>query len=231
MSVTHVASLSDRTLGDLVAEEGSRARVLERYGIDYCCHGDRTLGVACGEAGLDTDDVAAELAAVEPSGSAEVAGRGPLALVEHIVSNHHNYLDHELPAVVALAAKVRDVHGDRHVELSPVADLVASLHAELEPHLRREERVVFPAIARVVLGGSGDDIRADVASLMTEHEQAGELLRELRSTTGGYAVPADGCASYRSLYERLEALEKDTFQHIHLENNVLFPAVLCNHLD
>lgn len=226
MSIINTSSLADRTLGDLVAEEGARARVLERYGIDYCCHGDRTLGGACGEAGLDAAVVAAELAAVQPSATVEAPGAGPLALTEHIVSTHHAYLDEELPAVEALAIKVRDVHGERHAELRRVAELVTDLHGELEPHLRQEERVVFPAFARVVLGGTGDDVRAEVAALMAEHERAGEILRELRSVSGQYTVPADGCASYRSLYERLETLEKDTFRHIHLENNVLFPTVL-----
>ena len=225
--VTSVAALTDRTLGDLVAEEGARARVLERHGIDYCCHGDRTLGAACAAAGLDTEAVADELAAIVPTGGVEVAAGGPLALTEHIVSTHHAYLDEELPAVDALARKVRDVHGGRHSELGRVAELVAALRAELEPHLRQEERVVFPDLARVVLGGGADDVRAEVAALMEEHEAAGELLRELRTVSGDYATPADGCASFRSLYERLEALEKDTFQHIHLENNVLFPTVLA----
>lgn len=224
MPVTHVTSLSDRTLGELVAEEGARARVLEQYGIDYCCHGDRTLRAACDETDLDTEQIAAELQAVQPAPATVVDG-GPLALLEHIVATHHTYLDAELPAVESLAAKVRDVHGEHHPELAQVAELVAALHAELEPHLRREEQVVFPAIARLVLGGIGVDVGADIAELMSEHEHAGEVLRELRSATGSYAVPADGCASYRSLYERLEAIEKDTFRHIHLENNVLFPAV------
>ena len=220
-------STLDRSLGDLVAERGARARVLERLGIDYCCHGDRSLGEACATAGLDADAVAAELASTDDDPGDEIAGTGPLALVEHIVATHHRYLDEELPALTALADKVRDVHGDRHPELARVAALAAELRADLEPHLREEERVVFPAIARVVLGSVDDGVRAGVAELASEHERAGELLGELRSVSGGYAVPDDGCASYRSLYERLEAVERDTFRHIHLENNVLFPAVLA----
>ena len=217
----------DRSLGDLVAERGARARVFERLGIDYCCHGHRALGDACAAAGLDPEAVAAELDAVDDDHAGEVAGTGPLALVEHIVATHHRYLDDELPALTALADKVRDVHGGRHPELARVAALVGELRADLEPHLREEERVVFPAVARVVLGSADDAVRDGVAGLAAEHVRAGELLGELRAVSGGYAVPADGCASYRSLYERLEALERDTFRHIHLENNVLFPAVLA----
>lgn len=217
----------DRSLGDLVAERGARARVLERLGLDYCCHGDRSLGEACAAAGLDADAVAAELGATLDDPGDGIAGTGPLALVEHIVATHHRYLDEELPALAALADKVRDVHGQRHPELARVAASVGELRTDLVPHLREEERVVFPAVARVVLGSVDDGVRAGVARLAAEHERAGELLGELRTVSAGYAVPADGCASYRSLYERLEALERDTFRHIHLENNVLFPAVLA----
>ena len=226
MSVADAAPRTlDRSLGDLVAEQGARARVLERLGIDYCCHGQRTLGEACAAAGLDPAAVADEIGAVVDDTGSEVTGTGPLALVEHIVATHHRFLDDELPALTALADKVRDVHGARHPELAKVAALTTELRADLEPHLREEEQVVFPAIARLVLGMVDDGVRDGIARLASEHERAGELLGELRTVSGGYVVPDDGCASYRSLYERLEALERDTFRHIHLENNVLFPAV------
>ena len=217
----------DRSLGDLVAEDGSRARVLERLGLDYCCHGDRTLGAACADAGLDAAAVADELARTARGEVDGIASAGPLGLVEHIVVRHHRYLDDELPALEALAAKVRDVHGARHPELAQVAAITAALRADLEPHLREEERVVFPAIARLVLGSTDDGVREGIRGLAAEHEVAGALLADLRRAAADYVAPDDGCASYRSLYERLEQLERDTFRHIHLENNVLFPAVMA----
>ena len=136
--------------------------------------------------------------------------------------------DDELPLLVTLSAKVRAAHGSRHPELAEVARLVAAISDDLVPHLRKEERVLFPAITRVTAGqrefpfGAIDN---PIRVMLTEHEAVGAPLAELRAATGNYAVPADGCASYRSLYGRLEALEADTFRHIHLENNVLFPAV------
>jgi regulator of cell morphogenesis and NO signaling len=217
-----------RSLGSIVAERPARARVLEAAGLDYCCHGQRSLSEACAAAGLDTGDVAAALGAVDDVRAAEVDQLDPAALVDHIESTHHAYLHEELPLLDALAVKVAGVHGERHPELAEVARLVGALRAELEPHLAKEEQVLFPAIRRLTAGPVSlpfGSIENPIRVMLREHEQAGELLAALRSASGGYAVPDDGCASYRSLYERLAGAEADTFRHIHLENNVLFPAV------
>ena len=229
MSTTATTPIGiDRTLGDLVAERPARARVLERAGIDYCCHGQRTLAEAASEAGLDPQAVAAALAVVTDPSGADVDRLDPVALVEHILATHHAYLHEELPLLDALAAKVRDVHGERHPELAEVARITREIRLDLEPHLAKEEAVLFPAIREAAGGRSefpfgslGNPIRV----LLAEHDRAGELLEELRAATSGYVVPADGCASYASLYERLAHLESDTHRHVHLENNVLFPAV------
>ena len=218
----------ERTLGDLVAERPARARVFERYGIDYCCHGRRSLGDASSEAGLDPVAVLAELEAVADQSGADVDRLQPLALVDHILDTHHRYLHEELPLLVALAEKVRDVHGSRHPELPSVAALVAEIRDDLDPHLAKEEQVLFPAIREWADGQRAfpfGTLANPVRMMMTEHDRAGELLEELRALTAGYAPPPDGCASYRTLYRRLEELEADTHRHIHLENNVLFPAV------
>lgn len=218
----------DRTLGELVAERPARARIFERLGIDYCCHGHRPLVEAAAEAGLDAVAVAAELDAVDDVAGADVDRLEPVALVDHIVDTHHRYLHEELPLLVALADKVHGVHGGRHPELARVAALVREIHDDLVPHLAKEEQVLFPAIRAWVDGQQSfpfGTLSNPVRMLMTEHDRAGELLEDLRAVTDGYRPPADGCASYVSLYERLEHLELDTHRHVHLENNVLFPAV------
>jgi regulator of cell morphogenesis and NO signaling len=231
MSATEVPTIDvERTLGELVAERPARARVLERAGIDYCCHGHRRLLDAATDAGLDPDAVAAALAVVTDTAGVEVDALDPVALVDHIVDTHHAYLHEELPLLDALATKVRDVHGGRHPELVEVARLVAEIRVELEPHLAKEETVLFPAIRAAATGRSDfafGVIANPVRVLMAEHDRAGELLVEVRSAAQDYVVPDDGCASFTSLYERLAHLEADTHRHIHLENNVLFPAVVA----
>jgi regulator of cell morphogenesis and NO signaling len=215
----------NRSLGDLVAELPARARVLERAGLDYCCKGRRSLADAATESGLDPYRVADDLAAVTDTTDVEVDSLSPVELTDHIVATHHAYLDDELPALDALAAKVVNAHASRHPELIRMAELVVTLRAEIEPHLAKEEQVLFPAIARLAGGTVDDSVTTSIDEMMREHDQAGELLAELRATSADYDVPADGCNSYRALYDRLATLEADTHRHIHLENNVLVPAV------
>ncbi|QYG93195.1 iron-sulfur cluster repair di-iron protein [Iamia sp. SCSIO 61187] len=218
----------DRPLGELVAERPARARVLERLGIDYCCQGHRTLAEATLEAGLDPVAVAAEVDAVVAEVDDGADRLEPTALVDHIVATHHRYLDEELPLLVALAEKVRDVHGSRHPELERVAALVTEIRDDLVPHLAKEETVLFPAIREWADGQRTfpfGSLANPVRVMMLEHDRAGELLRDLREATAGYQPPSDGCASYQMLYQRLEHLEADTHRHVHLENNVLFRAV------
>jgi len=218
---------AEATLAELVAERPSRATVLDRLGLDYCCHGDRTLARACAEAGLGVAEVSDALGALAPTPPGDWEGLDPARLSEHIEQVHHTFLHEELGPVAALAAKVLAVHGARHPELAEVARLVAELRADLEPHLAREEQVLFPAI-RALAGGrttfAFGSVRNPIAMMRVEHDRAGELLAGLRSATGGFAVPDDGCASYRALYERLEALEADTHLHVYKENWALFPA-------
>ncbi len=218
----------DRTLADLVAQQPALAAVLDRLGLDFCCHGQRSLASACVTAGLDLDAVTAELDL--PAGDTPTGWSGGerAALAGYVEDTHHRYLHAELPAVEQLAAKVRDVHGAHHPELRAVADLVGDIARALRPHLATEEDEVFPAIAGLGAGlGAGTELRGAIAVLVDEHARLGEQLGRLRRLTGDYRTPADGCASYRSLYQRLAALEADTHVHIHLENNVLFPAALA----
>lgn len=219
------------TLGEIVTLHPSLAADLERRGLDYCCHGARTLAEAASEAGLDPQIVATELSEArvdEPP--AEWASLGPADLIDHIVSVHHRYLWTELPRISALVDKIVDVHGGRHVELVEVQRLYNEVRADFEPHLLQEEQVVFPLIRQLVdsarpTGSETEEVAAQIQALLAEHETVGELFEELNRVTGGYATPADGCATYAACYRALAELEADTHLHIHKESNVLFPAL------
>lgn len=216
------------TLGEIVTLAPSLAAELERRGFDYCCHGTRTLEAAANELGLDPRSVADQLSATgRDAEPAPWAALGPAALVDNIESVHHSYLWSALPRLAGLTEKIASVHGERHPELFGVRRVFGELRADLEPHLRREEQVLFPSIRQ--LDGTGDEIDPAVVDVVneleSEHETVGELLAQLRTITGGYATPADGCASYAACYQGLEELETDTHLHVHKENNVLLPAV------
>jgi regulator of cell morphogenesis and NO signaling len=221
------------TLADIVTERPGSAAVLDRLGLDYCCGGQRPLAAAVADRGLALDDVVAELDA-QPAESSDAAWAGLSIgeLVDHLVATHHAYLHVELPRLDALAEKVAGVHGDRHPELHEVRRLVAAVRADLEPHLFKEEHVLFPMIRELAGADSPPTfhcgtLRNPIAVMDADHDRAGELLATLRRTTGDYQAPADGCASYRALYDGLAELEADTHLHVHKENNVLFPAVLA----
>lgn len=215
----------ESTLGDLVAERPGAARVLDRLGLDFCCHGDQTLGSACDEAGLDPAAVAADLErGTDDAGPPDWTSLDPAALTDHLVATHHRYLRDELPSLDALAEKVLGVHGGRHPELQEIRAIVALLAVDLPAHLDVEEQDLFPAI-RSLAGGDPAVVRLQLDALGDDHDDVGELLARLRRITGGFRPPADGCASFQLLYERLDALEADTHLHVHKENHTLFPAV------
>jgi len=225
------------TLGDLVTLHPSVARPLEKMGLDYCCHGQRPLAEAVSQAGLSLVEVKAELAgSMVPDEKPEWAGLAPAELTTHVVDTHHRYLWDELPRLSFLVDKIAEVHGGHHPELAKIQGLYATLRVEFEPHLRREELMVFPSIKRLAAGeapkitapvaGEDHSLAGRIHALVEEHDATGEILDEMREISGGFVVPDDGCATYQMTYQALDALEADTHLHVHKENNVLFPAAV-----
>jgi regulator of cell morphogenesis and NO signaling len=229
-------STINTTVRDLAASSIDAVRVFEKYSIDYCCGGKRPLDEVCREKGLDTQAVLRELseARVRPSG--EDRARTSLAnLIAHIVSSHHEYLKRELPALSLRMAKVSAAHGQDSAILAELAGTFEGLRTELEMHLRKEEMILFPAIERyeacVKAGVSAPPLpfgamQNPIGMMEHEHDAAGAALAKIRELTNGYAVPAHACITYRALFEGLRELESDLHQHIHLENNILFPRAI-----
>ncbi len=227
------------TLAALVNARPVLAAALDRVGLDYCCGGRRTLAEAVHAAGLDLDTVVANLTELTSMSEAEPVvaaddwtAMSPGELVDHLEATHHAYLREALPRATTLADKVASVHAERHPELDLVARLVTELRAELEPHLAKEERILFPMIRELDAATQAPQFHCGslanpIRVMGIEHDHAGELLAHLRAATAGYTVPADGCASYQALYAALADLEADTHLHVHKENNLLFPAVLA----
>jgi regulator of cell morphogenesis and NO signaling len=219
------------TLAELVIARPELAPRLDALGLDYCCGGQRSLAAAVAAAGLDLAATTTDLCATKAEPETEPTWCGIGGLVDHLEATHHAYLHDALPRLVALADKVAGVHRANHPELTNVARLVREIRADLEPHLLKEERVLFPMIRELATAAAVPAFHCGSLSnpirvLMSEHDTVGELLARLRMSTDGYRVPDDGCASYRALYTGLAELEADTHLHVHQENNVLFPAVL-----
>ncbi|MCO6437223.1 MAG: iron-sulfur cluster repair di-iron protein [Phycisphaerae bacterium] len=219
-------------VGQLVVERPSRARILEQFGIDYCCGGQQTLGEACAAQRIDTQEVVSALreADLEPVATEETdwAAASLDELIANILNEHHAYLRRELPRLSGLTAKVHSVHGQRHPELAEVRQTYDALRAELEAHLMKEEQILFPLIRAmesfqtleaVHCGSVQNPIRA----MEHEHNSAGAALAQMRKLTGDFTPPGDGCNTYRAMLDGLAGLEADLHRHIHKENNILFP--------
>lgn len=233
-----------QTLGEIVARHPETRRVFERHGLDFCCRGARTLTAAVADNGLDMTGVFRDLDAAcasPPSGETGAAmdwTRAPLAdLAAHIVRLHHAYLKEVLPKLAGLFEKVIRAHGARHGEmLQPLRAAFIGLKDELEPHLMKEERVLFPlmdVMEEYVRGKAPrpdihcGSVRRPIRQMEHEHDLAGEALAGMRRLTADYRLPADACPTFSSLYENLRQMEADLHQHIHLENNILFPRAIA----
>ncbi len=208
-------------IGDIAAHHPLATRVFARHGIDFCCGGGAPLARACEKKGLVAGDVLDEIRQVLDGPQEAEADwlTAPLPeLVRHIVETYHAPLREELPRLEAMARKVAQVHAERDPEgrLPAIVTTFVGLRGELENHMAREEAVLFPAILQG-LGGLPFEVFVD------DHTEAGEALERLRSLTGEYVAPEDACNTWRALWAGLADLETSLHQHIHLENNILFP--------
>ena len=223
------------TVGKIVAEAPATTREFEKLGIDYCCGGGRTLAEACAHAKIRVDEVLARLEqSLSTPSPADVDWQNqPLSdLIAHINGTHHAFVRSESPRIEALAAKVAGVHGQNHPELHDVRQHFAALAQELSVHMMKEEQILFPYVLRMeecVLAGEPappamfGTVVNPIRMMMQEHDGAGDVLRALRAVTNNYELPPDACVSYRTLFDALQGFEADLHQHIHLENNILFP--------
>ena len=231
---------SEMTVREVAIQLPQSTRLFEKLKIDYCCGGNRPLTDACASIGLEVGEV---LGMLESVSGAESQGDGatdfqqlPLSeLITYILDTHHVFTKLEMTRLESLSKKVISVHGENHPELHTVGTLFDALCADLKPHMFKEEQVLFPYIVAIAQAysqktpapfGPFGTVNNPIRMMIMEHDKVGDILRDLRTTTSDYSAPADGCISYRTFYEALAAFEKDLHQHIHLENNILFPRAI-----
>lgn len=231
---------SDRTVRDVVLELPQATRVFEKLKIDYCCGGDTPLGEACATAGIEVENLEVLLheareAAVQGSGALDFQTATLGELIAHILDKHHVYTKEEMARLEPLTDKVIGAHGENHPELRQIGEVLQRLCADLKPHMFKEEQILFPYVLEMERASLQDKpapfapfgtVKNPVRMMMMEHDTVGDLLRELRTLSSNYTVPPDGCISYQTLYQAFETFEQDLHQHIHLENNILFPRAI-----
>jgi regulator of cell morphogenesis and NO signaling len=226
-----------QTVREIAVGLPGATRIFEKLGIDYCCGGTRPLTEACLAAEVSPETVVALLEEADNSVPNSTPGRdwstAPLSdLAAYIVTKHHGFTREELTRLSNLLAKVGSVHGENHPELRELQAIFQELKEELTSHMHKEEQILFPYIENLEAAVERGElvptpffgtVRNPVRMMMQEHDDAGQALRGLRQASSNYQIPPDGCISFRTLYQALEEFEKDLHQHIHLENNILFP--------
>lgn len=230
----------EKTVREIALESPSAIRVFEALGIDYCCGGKKSLGEACMRASLPVDEVlarlqqAAQTTPVEDAG--QWAGATVSALIDHIVGVYHAQVRRESARLQGFFAKVAAKHGERLPQLVRMEELFVALSQELSTHLLKEEQVLFPYVARLdqalrdhqaagpAFFGS---VTGPISHMLAEHDDAGELLVQLRAASDGYQAPPDSCPTMIGLFTGLAEFERDLHMHIHLENNILFPRAIA----
>lgn len=228
-----------QTVREVVQQHPAAVPVLEELGIDYCCGGGKTLEDACSAKNVPLNELLSQLEnalATRPTSEDRRWMTSSLTeLAEYIVEQHHAYAKKELPRLLALASKVHLRHGHAHPELNRVRELVEALSNEVGSHLLKEEQILFPRLKTIEDAADAGikpppaffgSLFNPIRHMLGDHDDAGELLRSLRSQTHDYTLPDDACMSYKALYQGLSDLERDLHQHIHLENNILFPRAL-----
>ncbi len=236
-----MTATAEKTVRELAVENPAAPRIFEKFGIDYCCGGSQSLEEACRKSNVAIAQVLDSLQAAE-----ETAGDGqgirdwfsePLSeLVSHITDTHHKYTREEIARLAPLFVKVCSVHGKNHPELPGIRAAFTGLAQELTMHMMKEEMVLFPYIVRMeeaviqrepILPPPFGTVQNPVSMMEHEHESAGAALNTMRELSAGYTAPADACISYQTLYRALAEFEADLHQHIHLENNILFPRAIA----
>ena len=208
-------------IGDIARDQPSSTRVFLRHKLDFCCGGRHTLRDACAKAGLDPARIATEVeqaSVMAPARSWETYSSAEI--VDHIVARYHETLRRDMPALIDAARKVERVHADKPAVPRGLAEELVDFWTEMQQHMMKEEEVLFPMLRR---GANGASIYMPVRVMEREHDEHAQRLARIRTLAGDLQIPAHACATWKALYHGLLLIEEEMMEHIHLENNVLFP--------
>ena len=228
---------AEQTVAETVTQNIKAAHVFKKHGIDFCCGGAITIAKACDKKKVDYDEIMKELEVI----GAEVERQHNYDswsldfLIDHIINIHHSYVLESIPVILQYAAKVAKVHGHHYSQVIWINELFIEVANELSSHMQKEENVLFPYVKQLVEAKSqGTDlspihfgtVKNPITMMEQEHEAAGDIFKEIAILTDGYTTPPEACNTFKALYAKLEEFEQDLHQHIHLENNILFPKAI-----
>ena len=226
---------SNQNIGELVAQDYRSAGVFKKYGIDFCCQGNRTINDACTEKLLDVEVVLNDLSEIgNVSNSSGIDFKSwPLDLLaDYIEKTHHRYVEDKSPELISYLDKICEVHGENHTELYEIKDLIQQTVGNLSQHMKKEELVLFPYIRKMekakrtgelLQKPSFGSIQNPINQMESEHSAEGDRFRSIETLSINYTPPEDACNTYRVTFAMLKEFQDDLHLHIHLENNILFP--------
>ncbi len=229
----------ENVIGQLVAKDYRTAAVFEKYGIDFCCKGNRTIDDVCNQKSIDKASLTKDLALLDDVREANPNdyNEWPLDLLaSYIVQKHHRYVEKQIPVLQGYLKKIASVHGGEQPELFEIAELFNKTASELTAHMKKEELILFPKIQKLARtqneGAENNTIpfgtfKNPITAMMDEHTNEGERFQKIKELSNNYTVPAGGCNTYRVAFALLNEFENDLHLHIHLENNILFPKVIA----
>ena len=234
-----MTAMFEKMVGEIAVEIPGSGQVFENHHIDYCCGGRRRLRDACRVAGVNEDQIEADILAASEAPAAAASRRWKAEslkdLIRYIVEVHHAYLRSELPSLSRMIAYLESLHGARHPEVLSLRRALARLTEELQAHMKKEEAVLFPAILRMEQAVNAKEalpaspfgsVRNPIWMMEQEHDAMASFLSEIRTLTGDYTLRDQQCEMFRVLSEALQSLETELHEHIHLENNILFPRAM-----
>ncbi|SNZ01462.1 iron-sulfur cluster repair di-iron protein [Flagellimonas pacifica] len=229
----------DKTVADFVTENIKTAHVFKKHGIDFCCGGGISIENACAKNNVDQALLEKELVVVDTI-SERILDYDKWAinfLIDHIINVHHTYVNESLPMLLQYANKVARVHGQHYKEVVEINKLIHDVANELLLHLQKEEEVLFPYIKQLVASQKEEgksqvsspfgSVNNPIRMMEHEHENAGNIFKEIARLTNKYSPPPEACNTFRALYAKLEEFEQDLHLHIHLENNILHPKAIA----
>ncbi len=229
-----MTNIAEQTLASIVTQHHQTVPVLEKYHLDFCCKGKRTLTEACTEKGLPVDEVLKELEAsshTKENMNIPFAEMNAEQLVRHILLHHHFYVRQSMPAIEEHLNKVAAKHGDKFPYMKDVLQLFTHLKNEMYLHMQKEEVVLFPRIKEIESFFKYNQkkeinqsyITSPVSVMENEHDEAGTIMEQIRIITNNYTAPEGACTTFKVVLQELKSFEEDLHQHVHLENNLLFP--------
>ena len=219
----------DDQVGKVVSDNFRAAEIFQKFEIDFCCGGKATIERACNKIGIEVENILNRINNIHSQKSDDFIARvntwDPLFLIDFIEKNHHTYTHTMLPIIETHAEKVSSVHGDTHPENIKIYSLIQELIAEMLPHLLKEENILFPLMRKYFLHqheATKEEICLIIERMEEEHNDAGNLIEEIKKLSNNFTPPDDACRTYKIFYEEMNELYHDIHQHVHLENNVLF---------